>query len=266
MAAPDFIRKVFRLLPGPTRTRIRFLLARVQGFNRYRIRPTTESGIYLLTDVRGEEIYICRGSRAKLYRYGVRQRIEWLAQSYMLDQIANSSELLIDCGANIGELGIWARARGLSYMAVEPEPLEARCNDRNNFGGQPHTNRYALWHESGIRTFYSAAEWGDSSMIQPYESAVKVAVLAQTLDSILGDLRIPDGTILKIEAEGAEPEVLQGASQTLNRIKWVIVEVGHERGVSRESTFMPAHELLQDHGFRLHNANLRHPAMLYHRE
>ena len=249
MAAPDFVRRVFRRLPGPTRTRIRFLLARVQGFNRYRIEGTTESGIYVLEDKQGDRIYICRGSRAAdLYRFGVRQRIEWLAQSYMLDQISGSGDLLIDCGANIGELGIWARARGLSYMAVEPEPLDARCNDLNNFGGQPHTNRCALWHESGIRTFYSAAEWGDSSMIQPYDSAVKVGVHALTLDSMLDGIHLPDRTILKVEAEGAEPEVIQGASQTLNRIKWVIVEVGHERGMSRASTFMSTHDLLQDHG------------------
>ena len=149
-------------------------------------------------------IYICRGSRAQLYKDGIGQRVAALAKEYLLDRVAGGG-LLIDCGANVGELGLWARAKGLAYIPFEPEPLEAMCNDLNNFQGQPKTGRYALWNETGIRSFYSAPEWGDSSLIQPHNPSNRIDIQATTLDSALDRkqlLRYPQAVILKVEVEG----------------------------------------------------------------
>lgn len=271
MDTPYSVRRAFRRLPGPTQTRIRFLRARIQGLGKYRIDEvsSSEPGIHLLTDGQGERIYVCRATNASFYKGGISQRIETLACDYLLDKIELRGGLLIDCGANVGELGLWARTMEVEYVAFEPEPLEAICNDLNNFDGRPKTRRYALWKDDVPRPFYSAPEWSDSSLIRPYNPSERLLdIQSATLDSVL-DLesllrRGPTTVVLKVEVEGAEPEVLEGASKSLERIEWVTLDCGHERGVERADTFVETHDILERHGFKLHDVNLARPSALYH--
>ena len=42
--------------------------------------------------------------------------------------------------------------------------------------------------------------------------------------------------LLKVEAEGAEPEVLQGLKKNLSRVEFITVDCGFERGLNQKST------------------------------
>lgn len=42
--------------------------------------------------------------------------------------------------------------------------------------------------------------------------------------------------ILKIEGEGAEPDILQGAASILDRLEYICVDCGPERGLAKDST------------------------------
>ena len=269
MPTPNFVRSISRRLPHPVLTRIKLSLASVQGMGNYRVKPigSLENEIYLLTDSRGDTVHISRRLRAPFYRWGVRQRVQDLVGDYFLDRIElEHSGLLIDCGANVGELGIWARAKGLTYIPFEPEPLEALCNDLNNFGGRPRTKRYALWNETGILPFYSKPDSADSSLILPDNVSSQFDVETFTLDRVLDceQLSSYSGTVIfKVEAEGAEPEVLEGASKSLKHIDWVTLDCGHERGVERANTFVETNTLMQDHGFRLCDVKFGRLTSLY---
>ena len=84
-----------------------------------------------------------------------------------------------------------------------------------------------------------------------------------TLDGAVNLPDVPGTVILKIEAEGAEPEVLEGAADTLASIDWVTIDCGHERGVSKAHTFVETNVLMQDLGFRLHRAQFKRITALY---
>ncbi|MEM9227708.1 MAG: hypothetical protein AAGA45_07045, partial [Verrucomicrobiota bacterium] len=93
----------------------------------YRIKPHAEEPGKLLTVADKEQaIVLCRIDRRHYFAKGVNARLDLLARQYHLDRLADlRGGMFIDCGANIGELGFWARERQMSYVAFEPEELEA---------------------------------------------------------------------------------------------------------------------------------------------
>ena len=230
---------------------------------KHRISPGAEEHIFLADDGT-TRIYYCRRRRGNLFKRDVMRRVVDLAREYHLDTIdIVPGGLFVDCGANIGELGLWARTRNLAYVAFEPEALEARCCDLNNFDGRPETRREALWKEATTLTLYSNPESADSSVFEGGGSSSRIEVPAVVLDGVVDLAGVSGTVVIKIEAEGAEPEVLEGATKTLSAVDWVTVDCGYERGKQKAHTFVETNVLLQDLGFRLQRANMKRVTALY---
>ena len=269
MMLKELLATLYRRLPLAIQNRVETLRNLLTVGGRYRIRPTDPSGmrVFQLTDKTGETIHICRLGRRRLYRRGIMRRINDLARAYCLDELGvTPGGIFIDCGANVGEMGFWARAHDLEYVAFEPELPEAICCDLNNFGGSPLTRRTALWKETTKLPLYSRPESASSSLIEVGCESRQVKVSGVTLDSVidLSQLSEASGTIIfKVEAEGAEPEVLEGASRTLAQIDWVAIDCGYERGAERAHTFVETNTFMQDCGFRLRRAEFRRGTALY---
>ena len=209
-------------------------------------------------------IYFCRRQRHNRYKSGVSTRVDELAKEYNLDSIElTSGGLFIDCGSNIGELGLWARERNMAYVSYEPEELEARCCDLNNYNGKHGTNRQALWNEKKVLEFYTKPNTADGSLfeIDGYENIRKID--AVRLDDSVDLANISGTTILKVEAEGAEPEVLKGAEKILRRIDYVAIDCGYERGLEKKHTFVQTNNFMVDHGFRLLRVEFKRVTALY---
>ena len=71
-----------------------------------------------------------------------------------------------------------------------------------------------------------------------------------TLDSLDIDNQIK---LFKVEAEGHEPEVLNGSVKTLKKTEFVSVDFGFERGVEQANTIEAVNEILTNNGFILKN-------------
>ncbi|MEQ1940264.1 FkbM family methyltransferase [Mesorhizobium sp. CN5-321] len=195
-------------------------------------------------------IYICRRDRASLYKRGIEKRIIKLSESYLLHHIAEPlSGAFIDCGANVGELGAFCKKKGFDYHAFEPEKLEADCCDLNNFDGVPLTNRVGLWSEDGVLNFYSKPNSADSSLFETDEYVECYTINVRSLDSYIAENNIQEIAIIKIEAEGAEPEILSGARESLKLSRYVTVDCGFERGKTKDSTLIPVINILMQSGF-----------------
>ncbi len=230
---------------------------------RHKITPFEGNDIHQASDGT-EVIHICRRGRHNRYKRGVMAGVDALARDYHLDTIPSfEGGTFIDCGANVGELGYWARARGMRYIAFEPEALEATCCDLNNFDGQAETLRKALWNANTTLVFHSKPDSADSSLFEMDGATDRIEVEAVTLDSVIDVTDLPRPVIFKLEAEGAEPEVLQGANAILPHIDYVAVDSGYERGADKQHTFVETANALQDHGFRLAKAQFRRITALY---
>lgn len=201
-----------------------------------------------------EKFWFCRNPRFRRYTEGVDRFLGKLAAQYMLDGIQiRPGDWVIDCGANVGEVSSWLLRQqpDLNILAIEPETLEANCADRNIFGGQPRTIRKVLWNEDTVLKFYSCAETADSSVfkIDQYQRVTEVQAIR--LDSLLASVKPPRIRLFKLEAEGAEPEILEGAQEWLSRIDYIAADLGPERGLKQEQTATPVINYLLARGFDL---------------
>ncbi len=121
-------------------------------------------------------------------------------------------------------------------LVVEPESLEFECLKLNL-----PLNRTIFYHGvlsdvDGYVDFYSVPNSADSSIIQPQPNLRPSTSKSWRLDSIFSRIEF-DGRIgLKLEAEGAEPEVLFGSTQIMDRIAYVAFDAIPQRGISQAST------------------------------
>lgn len=157
---------------------------------------------------------------------------------------ADEIDTVVDIGAFVGEFG---RRLDASVLAVEPDPLNARCL-RRNLSDDATIVEVAAWHSDTRLHFHSADDGSDSS-IGPLDPGARerrgVLVDARPLRTLCEKYGVvPD--LIKIDAEGAEPEVLAGA---IGLNTPIVVDVAAERGGSSPLSAVTA--LLRSHGYAI---------------
>ena len=209
-------------------------------------------------------IYFARWQRYIQFINGIDYRINRLIKSYNIDFIEiNKDDFVIDCGANIGEVGIFLRNSNCKYLPIEPENMEAKCCNINNARWAMKVKEIALWKEKSRITFYSKPDSADSSLFEIKKYEKKQDVEADTLANVLKEFQFKAIKLLKIEAEGAEPEILQGALPILDKVQFIAIDCGYERGVDQLSTFDECNEILQFANFRIIKSDLKRFTFLY---
>lgn len=207
------------------------------------------------------QLHVTRRGRISMYREGINVRLLNLQRQYLTNSIKSHDSIVnvVDIGANIGEWSLYWKQRGATVIAIEPDPVEFRALEYNLRGEELHN--IALWFEDTELHFYPQNDTGDSSAIPTSLNQNYVTVKAKRLDSLLKSLSQID--LIKIEAEGAEPEVLKGAQETLTKTKYIQIDVGLERGLKAESTLVDCTNILFDAGFVLLDFNPKRYSMLF---
>jgi FkbM family methyltransferase len=207
-----------------------------------------------------ERVFVARSARYELsFRHeaqayyackrGIVRRTEILGDTYFLPRIRfRPGDLVVDCGANVGELKYYFLENGLEveYVGIEPSPLEYRCLVENVAPSKTHN--VGLWDSDGELEFYVSSQMADSSLIEPPEFDEVIKVPTRRLDGLLEGQTIK---LLKLEAEGAEPEAIAGASGILANIEYVSADLGFERGVEQTSTLGEVTNFLLGNGFEI---------------
>lgn len=118
-------------------------------------------------------------------------------------------------------------------VAVEPFAFHLRAHKYNLRGTDSVLVVAAAWKDELTPVMsFDGNTIGDTSIIQNEQSMSVEGIMVRTLDAILDRAGLSDENIqlLKIDAEGAEPEVLLAAPQALTRTALVAVDAGPERG------------------------------------
>ncbi len=222
--------------------------AKFRGHQRVQLAPHILGAEVIVTDGR---VVVPSPYRWKLYRKGWEARLDQLAAEYGLGRHVQLGvgSVVIDAGANAGEFAhICARA-GARVYCLEPDNAVRAClaeNIRSLTNASAHDA--LLWNEEADIPFVSIPEHADSSVFAA-GAAPTVTRRATTLDQFCADHGVTRIDLLKCDAEGAEPEVLEGAAAVLGAARAVALDTGAER--QGERTHAACRAILEAHGFRV---------------
>ena len=247
----DAIYSLYFKLALKSKGKFFILLFNFQSFlfkKRMKIRFLHDENVFLVEEGSLSRRFVSERVATICYWKGLTHRGHFLAKSIFLDSVPiSSNDIVVDCGANVGDLEIYFREKNINckYLAFEPSPREYYCLKKNIEYGE--TFNLGLWEESKNLEFFISEQNSDSSFIEPPKFTSKINVPARRLDEIV-EIGIK---FLKVEAEGGEPEVLYGCQKILHLIEWIAVDVGFERGVSQENTLSEVSNFLITNGFSL---------------
>jgi FkbM family methyltransferase len=169
---------------------------------------------------------------------------------------------VVDVGANVGEwsLGMIRLAQPQRIVAIEPIPgafaqlrtlsaahPEMRCIEAAAGAHAGHATLHVEERSklSSLRVFRD--EVRDTQFLAMPPKAVEVRV--DTLDSLLKDE--PHISVLKVDVQGAQAEVIAGAPDTLRKTDVLLMEVMYLAHYHGESTFSALHNLIESAPLRL---------------
>jgi len=203
----------------------------------------------------------------RLYTRGVKFRGNQLHSDYLADKIIfKKDDIVVDCGANYADFYISLKSKISpgNYISFEPGEEEFLALSKN---AQGYRNfNVGLSNIEGNQTFFVSSAGADSSFIEPGKYTHKKFIKTNTLDSIQLKLNLTKIKLFKLEAEGFEPEILQGGVNFLKVCEYVVSDGSYERGVESEETLSYQINFLILHGFELLSVNLYRGTALFKRK
>lgn len=174
----------------------------------------------------------------------------------------NNLDLCIDIGANLGFVSAVLAKRSKRVIAFEPEPKNLeRFNDliRNNQIKNIEVEPIAVADKTGKIKFYTSQAHAHHSLGLAHTSqsaAQFIEVDVVTLDEFCEKKQIKKIDCLKVDVEGFEYEVFQGAKELFKNkcVKYVIFEISHGVMTRLKKDPTPIFNFLLDHGFEIYTA------------
>ena len=154
----------------------------------------------------------------------------------------------LDCGANIGELYLAFDVKKIkiSYIAFEPDKKAFNSLEKNTKNGNQQLYNLALSDKNEKRKLYTDTDGGNTSLSE-FESTSIEEIETKTLDSF----NFKNIKLLKIDAEGHEPEVLTGLTETLKNVEYIAIDHSDERGFNQEKTTVEVFDFLYKNNFQV---------------
>jgi FkbM family methyltransferase len=174
---------------------------------------------------------------------------------------------VVDVGANVGD---WSSAvlelvSPQKLIMIEPGPaMFAELREKYMGSSGVELHNVAIGQTNGATTLRITRDTTGASILLPREEMKQligknwtvekeVECPLRTLDSLLAD--VPEISLLKIDVQGYEKPALAGATGTLAKTKFLLIELNYMPQYEGGSWFGEIHELLTcAHGFVLLDA------------
>lgn len=166
----------------------------------------------------------------------------------LLQKYLKPGMTFVDAGAHQGYFSLIAAKLGANIIAIEPELSVNYQFLTLNFAENEYLLEawpIALWSTDGVHVFYKGYNNATHSLVKNH-AGESGRVATKSLDTILMGI-IPD--VVKIDVEGADYEVLEGARRTLEHAESMVIlmDLHPELGVNNREVG----DLLTAYGFRL---------------
>jgi FkbM family methyltransferase len=156
--------------------------------------------------------------------YGILQEDE---VTHSFDSLVARDSIVVDIGANIGWYTLLAAKKARKVYAYEPDPssftLLKKSVAKNKFNNVRVDASCISNRQGSVELFLSATRNKGTNSIIRKEGTRAISVPSTTLDAVFPKETID---VLKVDVEGAEPEVILGAQKMIQegRIKHIIME------------------------------------------
>lgn len=155
--------------------------------------------------------------RTVFYTGNLEKKVSWLCS-----RIVRSGDTVIDIGANVGVVTVLLSSlvgKKGKVFAFEPNPTLHDMFDRTmarNRITNVFLDKVALGDKEGnLSLCFRSDNVGAGSLVYRYDSAQTITVPVTTLSARLRSERLKSIRLIKIDAEGFEPEILCGAMDIL---------------------------------------------------
>ncbi len=175
---------------------------------------------------------------------------------------------VVDVGARGGVASYWSVfGDRLRIIGFDLDPEE--CTRLNAIDPRTQYLPYALDRQSGRRTVYVANYAASSSFYRTnatyfdrYTAGQNAAVLSEptlettTLSGALTSIGLHSADFIKVDAEGAELEILQGAQDLLPSLQGILSEVRFTKRFCGCPEFWEVEKYLRDQSFELYDLDV----------
>jgi FkbM family methyltransferase len=180
----------------------------------------------------------------------------------VIRQQLEKADVFVDVGANVGYYTCLARHNGVHVVAVEPFPRNLEqlyVNLGANGWLDVEVFPVALSDKGGVGSLFGG---GTGASLLPGWAGTsdvwRTAIPLSTLDVVLGGRFEDQNLLIKIDVEGAEHQVLKGASATLARRQrpvWLLEICFTENQSGINPHFAEVFELFWQNGYRATTAD-----------
>lgn len=203
---------------------------------------------------------------------GLEYRLNLLANTYGVNYFKKVFEkkipVVIDIGANIGEFSIYCAKRNSKVFSIEHDktvfPI-LKLNLEKFYPGSMLSFNMSISNKTGNQNIFYGTLTGSTTLIEPVEKKdfnkkmeinkfspedkVWDETKSITLDDFIDNNKIEFIDLIKCDAEGAEPEVIEGLKRNLAKVDYITIDTGPER--RGKSTTDDVVKLLKDKNFEI---------------
>lgn len=193
-----------------------------------------------------------------------------IEETALIEQLLIDTDIYIDVGANIGFYVLLARSLGKRVLAIEPQMKNLKVLyaslEINNFL-DVEVYPMGLAEKPGLMTLYGSSSTG-ASLIEGWNAQpakVKEIIPLTTLDAITSRF-INQRLLIKIDVEGAEHLVLQGAQRLVKddpKPKWLIeITLNEYYPAISNPNYYNTFNFFWQNGYEIHTADKKNRLVL----
>lgn len=175
-------------------------------------------------------------------------------------------DLVLDVGANMGQFGLDLRTAGYAGQIISFEPIHACCEHLRSIADDKwHIENYALGDakttdtinissKSVFSSILDTNEFGRSNFSDSIQVVDKQTISIKRLDDVINGLvneADKKNIFLKLDTQGYDDRVMQGAVNTLAQVSILQTEVSCKAIYKETPPFHETLKKLTDNGFNI---------------
>jgi FkbM family methyltransferase len=184
------------------------------------------------------------------FEHRINKLIEDYGINYFISVFKKKNPVVLDIGANIGEFSIYCAKRNSKVFAIEHDKFAFECLQLNLERFCKNNTvpfNMSISNKTDKQKIFYRTSTGSTSLIQPligkeegFNRKLKTDQFSAmdkywdwtnsiTLDDFIDKNEIEFVDLIKCDAEGAEPEIIEGLKKNSHKVGYISLDTGPER-------------------------------------